>query len=267
MSDTSEQGAFEFLTSSAAASPAKISASPEPGAGLTGSGRGFGSSSPGSFVSYDRDSSSWKTSPLSDEEGSESYSGTWPRAGTMRAGIACPQAPSAPLTRGTGSSWSRGAYPTPAVTDYGSSQNGSNSTRPSAGTPSLGQWARAGAPRAWPTPMLNDSKNLRPAPGQLARKSPGLASSAVKLWPTPTSGDMKRSGSRVGGETKSHTGWTLTDRTCRSGPPDRATCTHGGSCRRVLNPRFVLWLMGFPRTWFDRLFERPETLSLFPSEK
>jgi hypothetical protein len=43
-------------------------------------------------------------------------------------------------------------YPTPKAADYGSSQNGSNSTRPSAGTPSLPTMARSGLlPRATET--------------------------------------------------------------------------------------------------------------------
>lgn len=276
MSDTFKQAGFGFLTSSAAVSPAKTLVSREPVKGSAGSGRGFGKSSLGSFLSFDLDSLSWKTSPLCDGEVSESFSGTFPRAGTMRRGIACPQAPSAPLTGAIGSSWSRGAYPTPSATNYGISQNEGKVEhhRPAtAGTPSLETWAKAGGPEAvpkgpaWPTPLAKDSERIIPGT-EGNRRTVGLASMARerKLWPTPTSGDEKRSGSRVGNaDTKAHPGTSLT--TCRSGPPARPTCAHGESCRLTLNPRFVLWLMGFPLTWFDPHFARPETLSLFPSGK
>jgi hypothetical protein len=347
MYDTSEQTAFAFLTSSAADSPVKTSPLREPGAGSTGSGRGFGSSSPESFVIFDRASSSWRTSPLSEGEVSESYSGTWPRAGTMRRGIACPQPPSAPLTAVTGSSWSRGEYPTPSATPYGTSQNEGSikHDRPATrGTPSLSTWARVGGPGteprgpAWPTPTasegrpkgraqrgknaqggaslgesvrawstptasmqtLGDLEQARFAgtdprrPSYQAAKaawatpqahdgtSGGRSSASAtsgkgggrclsreaRLWPTPTSGDKARTGSRVGSSsTEAHTGTSLTDATCRAGLPHQPICPHGDACPGVLNPRFVLWLMGFPRTWFDPLLERPETLWLFPSEK
>lgn len=330
MSDTSEQTAFPFPTSSAEASPAKTSRSRGRARVSTGSGRGFGSSSPESWLTFDLASSSWRTSPLSDDEVSESFSGTWPRAGTMRRGTACPQPPSAPLTRGTGSSWSRGEYPTPSATPYGTSQNEGSveHDRPATkGTPSLSTWAAAGGPTAepkgpaWPTPTHADHdrggdyprgnptlpKAAKTWPTPTARNdtgasetetrqgSPDLQTSAKKWatpqahdhrggagtnspfaslardarqWPTPTSGDEARSGSRVGSSsTKAHPGTSLTDATCRDGLPDRPICPHGDACPGVLNPRFVLWLMGFPRTWFAPHFERPETLSLFPSER
>lgn len=105
---------------------------------------GYGGSTPGSFASYDHDTSSWKTSQCSLLEGLESYSETWPRAGTMQRGIASQLPPLAPLTAATGSSWSREEYPTPSATDYGSSQNEGKVAhkRPTAGTPSLSSWAR-----------------------------------------------------------------------------------------------------------------------------
>lgn len=229
MSDSSDQGALPFPTSSAEGSPVRTSALPEPAAGSRASGPGSGSSSPGWSVTYDRDSSSWRTSPRFDGADSEPFSGTWPRAGTMRCGTAFPRAPSAPLTAVTGSSWSRGEYPTPSATSYGTSQNEGQVAhhRPNtAGTPSLETWAR-------------------------------------RLWPTPTSGDRKRSGSRG---TNAHPGTHLTDATCRDGLLDPEP-TSGEGSPRTLNPRFVLWLMGFPLTYFDQRFARPETLSLFPSRK
>jgi hypothetical protein len=63
---------------------------------------------PESFASYDPDSSCWRTSQTSllstEATSGERFSGTWPRSGTTRNGIAYRQQPSAPLTAVTGSS-------------------------------------------------------------------------------------------------------------------------------------------------------------------
>jgi hypothetical protein len=258
--------------SSPAASPAKISQQPEREPVWRGSVPAFGGTSQGSFASYDHESLSWKTFQLCLDGGSETYSETWPRAGTMRAGIAYQQRPSAPLTAVTGSSWSRGEYPTPAATEYGTSQNEGKvpHDRPTKGTPSLHTWARGwptptgsdgkgradghrgGGPnlrtsaQAWPTPSATDHKGSS-KPGQRRRQ---LAEAA--LWPTATAGDSKASGSRgIRGDegNEANEGTSLTDATCRSGRPLPEICTHGEECLPRLNPRFVSWLMGFPLDW------------------
>ena len=217
MSKRSENSSLFQLTSSAADSRARISARPAPGLVLGGSGRAFGLISSASFASWCPDSSSWKTYQRCLFGGWETYSAGWPRAGTMQNGIASRLKPSAPLTGVTGSSWSRGEYPTPAATRYGTSQNEGKipHNRPTAGTPSLYTWAAK--------------------------------------WPTPTAGDCKRSGA-AGYSTKSgrHEGTTLTDATCRTpGLRRPEICTHGGECRMRLNPRFVESLMGFPEGWTE----------------
>lgn len=51
-----------------------------------------------SFATYDPDSSSWKTCLDTGASGSERFSGTWPRAGTMRSGTAYQHPPLARLT-------------------------------------------------------------------------------------------------------------------------------------------------------------------------
>ena len=180
--------------------------------------RDCGASFLGSLAWFDRDGSSWKTSQRLLLGGWASFSETWPRAGMMRSGIAFPLQPSAPLTGATGSSWSRGEYPTPSATEYGSAQNEGEVShdRPTRGTPSLSTYARR--------------------------------------WPTPTAGDAKRSGTRsrehgASETTAANEGTSLTDATCRSGRPLPMICRHGGECRPTLNPRFVEWLMGFPLGW------------------
>lgn len=47
---------------------------------------GFGVNSQGSFAYFDRESLSWKTHQRSLFEGLTEFSGTWPKAGTMRNG-------------------------------------------------------------------------------------------------------------------------------------------------------------------------------------
>jgi hypothetical protein len=101
------------LTSSAAASPAKTSASPAAAKGSTGHARVFGASTPDSFATYDPATSSWRTSQLSLLEEWSVFSATWPRAGMTRNGTAYRLQPLAPLTGATGS----GSWPTPNGAD------------------------------------------------------------------------------------------------------------------------------------------------------
>jgi hypothetical protein len=98
-------------TSSAAASPAKTSATPARAQDSTGSARVFGASTHDSFANFDPATSSWRTSQLSLLEDSGEFSETWPRAGMTRSGTASRLAPLAPLTAATGS----GLLPTPTA--------------------------------------------------------------------------------------------------------------------------------------------------------
>lgn len=147
-------------------------------------------------------------------------------------GIAYRLKPSAPLTAVTGSSWSRGEYPTLSATRYGSSQNEGKvpHKRATKGTKSLDTWARQ--------------------------------------WPTATAGDAKSSGSRGkrgNAGNKANEGTSLTDATARDGRHDPTTCTHGGPCQPKLSPRFAERLMGFPEGWTD--LGHSETRSFRKSRK
>ena len=201
-------------TSYAAGFPAKTSATPASERVWLGSAPAFGGSMQGSFASFDLGSSSWKTSQLCLDGDLATYSETWPRAGTMRSGTAFRRQPSAPLTAVIGSSWSRGEYPTPSATAYGTSQNEGKVAhkRPTAGTPSLDTWART-----WPTPTakLGDAR---------------------RGFPTTETGASRLAGGRR----------NLDDAAATTGRPLLTTCTHGGECKPTLNPRFVEWLQGFP---------------------
>jgi DNA (cytosine-5)-methyltransferase 1 len=127
--------------------------------------------------------------------------------------------------------------PTPTG-DYGTRNNGARgdgSTYRTAGSPSLSMMARH---NLWPTPRNNT--------GESHDKKHMSLDGAVKLWPTPTAGDAKSSGSRNTFESKAHMGVSLTD----------AVRGDGGVGRQVpgqfvvkLNPSWVEWLMGWPVDW------------------
>ncbi len=153
-SNTTTSGTFTGQTSApsiscAADSPAKTLASAGATEGSsTESDRGSGESTRGSSTKRGRRGSSLKTSQLYESAGCPLSSATFTRAGTMRSGTVYPLQPSAPVTSGIGSSWSRGLHPTPTATPYGSGQNGINGRggefeRPSAKTPSLWSMARS----------------------------------------------------------------------------------------------------------------------------
>lgn len=270
-------GAPSGSTSSAEASPAPTSASPGRAPGSTATPPGSGSRCSESFAWFDPESSSWRTYQRSFFEGWESFSEGWPRAGTTLSGTASRLRPSAPLTGVTGSSWSRGGYPTPSATLYGSSQNEGEVPHD---RPTRGTWAkkwptptksvaerggrergREGGPdlgvavKRWQTPMANEGLNRNQGSNRRDKLESGLTSQVMRRapWPTPTAGDGARSGaSGYSTESGHHEGTTLTDATCRTpGRLPPTTCTHGGGCRWRLNPRFVERLMGFPEGWTD----------------
>ncbi len=92
------------------ASPANQSVLQESGERRTMSG-GYGLSLPEPFAYYDPDTSSWKTCQGSFSEDLQTFSGTWPQAGTMRTGRVYRQRRLVPRTSGRGS----GLWPTPGA--------------------------------------------------------------------------------------------------------------------------------------------------------
>jgi hypothetical protein len=141
--------------SSAAASPARTSASPAEAKGSTGNARVFGQSTPDSFATYDPATSSWRTSQLSLLEEWSVFSGTWPRAGMTRNGTASRLRPLVPLTGATGS----GLWPTPNGADgqggrISSDETILRGTRPSGAKVqvTLREAIRRQELESWPTP-------------------------------------------------------------------------------------------------------------------
>lgn len=80
----------------------------------TGSAAGYGRNTPDLLASWDRHSSSWRTSQHFLGEGLTEFSETWPRSGLMRSGIAYQLPPLAPRTSATES----GLLPTPTACDH-----------------------------------------------------------------------------------------------------------------------------------------------------
>ena len=193
---------------SAVASPAKTSAARARGRGSEVDGAVCGPSSPEPFAKLGRKSSSWKTSGSSVRAGSTKSSQSWPKQGSMRSGRAFERRTSVPHIAASGCSF----WPTPTASSYGTSQNGSNSTRPSAGTPGL---ARLGS--WWPTPCASDAR------------------------------DSARHTTRD--DAASHAGTTLTDkirRYCSRHARTMGKHGRGGRGKAVLNPAFVEQLLGLP---------------------
>jgi hypothetical protein len=95
---------------------------------------------------------------------------------------------------------------------------------------------------SWPTQLGRDGKGCGTQPDG----SQTLPSVVQRMWPTPTAGDAKASGSRNLEGSKAHAGVSLTD-AVTSGV---STASRLGQPRSadglVLNPRFVEAMMGFP---------------------
>ena len=136
----------------------------------------FGSSTRESLASFDRASSSWKTSQLSLLAGLTECSVVLPKAGMMRSGCLYALPTLERHTDGSGCSSSLGEFPTPTNAD---GEKGSE-VYPGNHNPTL-----LGAVRAnWPTATVQDGENCG-GPSQKARNTPPL-NAAVTMWMTPT---------------------------------------------------------------------------------
>jgi hypothetical protein len=247
-------------TSSAAASPAKTSQSPGEAKGSTGHARVFGASTPDSFANYDPGTSSWRTSQLSLLEEWSVFSGTWPRAGMTRSGIAYRLRPLAPLTGGIAS----GLWRTPRAAE---AEHSGRQAPPKPGqTVGLTEQVAAAEQRMWPTPHgICQPGPRRPGP---PGNELGRAVNEAETWGTPTARDWKDTGDMtnvpenglLGRQVLNRQEWRTPqardgDQRGPSDPQKRVEQGHsvslhdqvGGS----LNPTWVEWLMGFPLGWTD----------------
>lgn len=200
---------------------------------------------------------------------------TWNGKVISRFRSLCRRVMSGRRTSGRGSSWSHGEYPTLSAAEYESSQNGSNSDRPSAGTPSLHTWARdtwatpcalnaGGSDRGarsqtkggrdlnadiqnWPTVCASDWKSGEASEETRERNSRPLRE-AVVTWPTVTASDAADS-RRHGYTITGHPGTTLLDAALSRQDPSTPKDGPRGRSRAVLSPAFCESLLGFPSGW------------------
>lgn len=203
---------------------------------LTESEAAYGASSPVSLASFDRASRSWRTSGLFAVEDSPQFSATLPRSGMTRSGTLYLLPPLVRLIYATGSGSSPSMLPTPTAQDAEAAGGNGATNRGTRGL-SLHQAA---------------SRNL---------------------IPTPTASDAETSGSRNTTTSAAHPGLSLTDWARQDGgrgrllptpsASDERNCAdysdgsrgHSPQLRHLgrgrLNPRFVLWMMGYPPGWLD----------------
>jgi hypothetical protein len=268
-------------TSSVGDSPAKTLASPgkaqvSPKAPVAD----CGPTMPMPFASFDPEAFLWRTSQLSLLEDLTVYAETWPRAGTMRSGIAYQRPASAPRTYATEFSLSRIA---PTLVDGPTNTEGLVPT-PVADGDRRTMFAQGGMPlgvavRMVPTPTVGDSKSARNStairsgdstansgttltdfvdptnggrllPTPRANKvggysSPGYSptlTQALGLLPTPTSPEHKY---RIGGDSQQSN--SLGGKAARGDLGEHQPGRTGGA----LNPAWVEWLQGFPEGWTD----------------
>jgi hypothetical protein len=206
----SDQMALPWM-SFAEDSPAKTSHTQGGGQAWKAQDQGYGARSPAWLASYDRNTSSWKTSQHSLVEGLDEFSETWPRSGTTRNGIAYQLPPLALLTGETAS----GLWPTPRARDGQPEGFQSGLNRQGLSLPT--------AAKLWPTPRVQSSRGS--GPSRVGNRMD--LQTAIQYWPTTQ--DAKNNGAPSQME--------------RNSLPLNAAV--GGA----LNPTWVEWLMGFPSGW------------------
>src|SRR5690606_25514253 len=143
----------------------------------------FGRTSPKQFAFYDPDGSCWRTWPAISLWGSETFSGTWPKRGSMRSG-ACFEHPTwEPATSGRVCS---SLLPTPTASQPGGTaeQHLARKARMPDGARRTSVTDLRMALSLLPTPRTSGTNG----PGSHGDGGPDLRT-AVGLLPTPTARD------------------------------------------------------------------------------
>jgi hypothetical protein len=211
-SGSAERTTSRPLTSSAEDSPAKTSPTPASEQASTENAAAYGPNTRESFASFDRDSSSWRTSQLClDGEWSE-FSATWPRAGMTRSGKAFELPMLAPHTDESES----GLWPTPTVADtFGTTASHPKKEHKFETLHSVTLAQVVHHREMWPTPKSSAANYGRPR-----ENDRGDLQAAVTSFPTPTANR-----------------W--------DGLQSHGVNVVSGQ----LNPTWVEWLMGYPLGW------------------
>lgn len=215
------------------------------------------------FANWDHDTSSWRTSELSLLGDSPPYSGRWPTSGMMQSGVVSARPTWAPRTEESASSLSLG-WATPAAHPAGGTPEAFVARKDRAiargvqmgnALTDLGMQAQT-----WATPTVDDANNVTRASGQMQ----SLARD-TNLWATPSSRDHKDTpgmatigvnpdGSvrdRVDQLPRQTYAWDGEMPSLSEAPTAPSDSSPQKPRRRGLNPRFGLWLMGFPEGWLD----------------
>jgi hypothetical protein len=216
-----------------------------------------------SLTSFDPDSCSWRTSQRSFLTDWEPFSETWPRAGMTVGGHAYELPTWVRLIAGTDGGVSPDGLTFHHTPTTAGMDGGSNSRR-----------ALKARRQAFATPA-STANQLCPS----MLKHPGCAA----MWPTPTRGDSKSSGSRNTATSKANAGVSLTDFVRQDGgvgrlwptpssndwkgsskdgqrrgqlaDPAMGVIPAGGS----LNPTWVEWLMAWPLNWTKAMHIKPNS--------
>lgn len=233
----------------------------------TASAQASGERSSGLFAIFDPATCSWKMSQAS-FLGSDEYSETWPKSGSMRSGRAYERPMSA---RRTGESECL-YWPTPRglAENHGPDGNvfstsirrWSTPTAHDGRRPALDEHSKQGANLSrdvsiWPTPDANamndgesweswESRRARLAEKGINGNGAGIPLAiAANHWATPKASDgIKPSAGVRTTSDLSHQAQAM--------PTDGEEFSRSGqTSRRRLNPRFVAWLMGLPPTWCE----------------
>lgn len=196
------------------------------------------------FAWYDQNSRSWKTWQRCLVTGWAMFLGTWPRSGLILSGIAYRRTPSAPLTSGIGS----GSLLTPTVSgNYNrkgaskTSGDGLATVLKNLPTPRANKWGipdSHGSTAAWdqvlPTPRSSDAD--RGGRGDLLTVLRGYETKHAGTLPTPNARDWRSANPTPHGMHSPNLPEKMAQMGKKSGR---------------MNPRFVEWMMGFPRLWTE----------------
>ena len=124
------------------------------------------------------------------------------------------------------------AWPSPTAATGGPSKNPNNPRGIHGGNP----MATAASLIPWLTPTTSDTNGARELDG---KRSGGLNTQATTLWPTVTTQDN----AQMAGQYSKTNGTTL------GGAVRQCNAKTEKSAPSQLNPRFSLWLMGYPIEW------------------
>lgn len=219
---------LDLWMSSLEASRAKTSVQQGKARGSTAHVPECGSTWPGSFARFDRDSSLWRTPQCSLLEGLDVFLETWPRWGTMRSGVCWERLTPERPTSATGYGFSE-LLPTPLASI---ATHGGPNQRDSSGRPGLQM-----AAMRWPSPRTrwllggSGSREMVRAMVEdgLIEEQEAAQMLGVKILPTPCARDWK-------------SGTGAQERPGHALPLSSAI---GGQ----LNPDWVEGLMGWPMNW------------------